>query len=182
MHASPLTAQSATAAGLITGAKYKDQATKTILHNTQLSGDPLPLLAANWDHNSLLDKVAASVPDQGKSIVALDASSKNVSAPESVGGIGAESQAERSVAQVDVEVSGSAAAMLARVEERSANARSSKGVTVITDSAVSVRVAKINSVPLSKYIRVGCFPALYLMILTVVSCCNALDCLIKLLH
>ena len=64
------------------------------------------------------------------------------------------SQAERSVAQVHGE--GSGAAMLARVEERTANAKSSNGVTVITDSATKVRVSKISTVPLSKYIRVGC--------------------------
>lgn len=162
LHASPLTAQSAMAAGLITGAKYKDQATKTILHNTQLSGDPLPLLAANWDHNSQLAKVAATVPSQGKTVVALDASSKAESALESAaesGNVEAHSEAELSVAQVHGEGSCSAAAMLARVEDRSANARSSKDVTVITDSATNVRVAKISTVPLSKYMRVGCLHA-----------------------
>lgn len=151
LHSSPLTVKSATAAGLITGAKYKDEATRLILHNQDVQGDPAQLLSSK--SAALLNGIELSVKGLQKVPVASSDKSetKIVSASDAQTEPQSESQSNNPSENNDI----SAPAMLARLDKHNLLAKNGKGVTVITDKSQSVQVAKTSIVPLSRYIQVG---------------------------
>lgn len=152
LHSSPLTVKAATAAGLITGAKYHSEATKRILHNTARQGDPAMLLAAK--PSAVLNEVTANLPVEGKLAPVSKGSVQTESEPKSEVSSVVSVQAGDDAADTEGSSHSSALKMLARVEECMLHDRGSKA-TLITDSPQGVRVNAASRVPLSKYIRVS---------------------------
>ena len=136
---------------MVTGAKYKDEATRLILHNQDVQGDPAQLLSSK--SAALLKRVELSV--KGLQKVPVASSDKSETTTMSASDAQTESQTDSQSNDPSEYNDSSASAMLARLEEHNLLAKNGKGVTVITDKSQSVQVAKTSIVPLSRYIQVG---------------------------
>lgn len=152
LHSSPLTARAATAAGLITGAKYQDEATQTILHNSAQPGNPAKLLALH--PSTELDSITARLLVKGKHVEISKQITGTAAAPE------ADSDAMKSVqaAEQDAEriksSDSSVQALLDKIQEHKLHARTKK-VDVLTDTLQGVHIVTRASVSISKYIQVS---------------------------